>query len=253
MPVHDWTKVDAGVFHDFHCDWIAHLNESLNGGLLPDGYCATVEQHARDRIADVLTLHVPDSTSVPAQRPRTGGIAVADAPPRVDRKLVSDSAFKYQRRRRTLAIRQRDDHRLVAVALLEIVSPGNKDRASSAAAFVDKVDSAIGKGINVLVADLFPPGIHDLQGIHGAIWMRYDAVEYVVPSEHPLTLASYRAADVVEAFVEHLTVGDALFEMPLFLDEDFYVNIPLEPTYQAAYRGVPEIWRNVVEGKEPTG
>ena len=37
MPVHDWTKVDAGIFHDFHCAWIIHLKEALNEGLLPDG------------------------------------------------------------------------------------------------------------------------------------------------------------------------------------------------------------------------
>ena len=98
-----------------------------------------------------------------------------------------------------------------------------------------------------LVADLFPPGKHDPRGIHGAIWMRYCADEYIVPSDQPLTLVSYRADGVVEAYVEHMTVGDPLIDMPLFLDTDFYVNIPLEATYQAAYRGVPAFWRDVLE------
>ena len=22
MPTHDWTRVSAGTFHDFHCTWI---------------------------------------------------------------------------------------------------------------------------------------------------------------------------------------------------------------------------------------
>ena len=39
--------------------------------------------------------------------------------------------------------------------------------------------------------------------------------------------------------------------MPLFLDVDPYVTIPLEPTYIAAYRGVPEVWRDVLEGRQP--
>ena len=36
--------------------------------------------------------------------------------------------------------------------------------------------------------------------------------------------------------------------MPLFLRPDRYVNVPLEPTYQAAYQGMPAFWRDVLEG-----
>ncbi len=32
MPVHDGTRVDAGVFHSFHNAWITHLAETLNKG-----------------------------------------------------------------------------------------------------------------------------------------------------------------------------------------------------------------------------
>jgi len=250
MPVHDWTNVDAGVFHDFHSAWIIHLKESLNEGLLPDGYYALAEQRARDRIPDVLTLLAPNAISVAPPPPRDRGVALAEAPPRVSRKLVADLAASYHTRRRTLTIRHVSGHGIVA--LLEIISPGNKDRASCVEDFVDKVDSALERGIHVLVADLFPPGRYNPQGFHGAIWMRYGAEEYVVPPDQPLTLASYRADGVVEAYVEHLTVGDPLTDMPLFLDSDFYINIPLEVTYQAAYRGVPAFWRDVLEARQPT-
>jgi hypothetical protein len=167
MPLHDWTRVDDGIFHDFHCAWIIHLKESLNEGLLPDGYYAMAEQHARDRIPDVLTLRAPDRDRSPQLPPPDRGVALADAPPRVSRKLVADLPFAYHTRRRTLTIRHVSDHRIVA--LIEIISPGNKDRASCVEEFVEKVDSAPEKGIHVLVADLFPPGKHDPQGIHGAI------------------------------------------------------------------------------------
>jgi len=40
MPMHDWTRVSAGTFHDFHCSWIAELKKTLNGGLLPPDYYA---------------------------------------------------------------------------------------------------------------------------------------------------------------------------------------------------------------------
>ncbi len=38
MPMHDWTRVDAGVYHDFHNRWVTHLTEALNSGLLPNNY-----------------------------------------------------------------------------------------------------------------------------------------------------------------------------------------------------------------------
>jgi hypothetical protein len=40
--------------------------------------------------------------------------------------------------------------------------------------------------------------------------------------------------------------------MPLFLPPDRYINVPLEPTYQAAYSGVPGFWRNELEGGSVT-
>jgi len=50
MPVHDWTGVPAGIFHDFHHDWITMLKRALNAGRLPSGYYALAEQ---------IVLHLP--------------------------------------------------------------------------------------------------------------------------------------------------------------------------------------------------
>ena len=41
----------------------------------------------------------------------------------------------------------------------------------------------------------------------------------------------------------------ALPEMPLFLHKDRYIPVPLEATYQAAYRSVPVFWQEVLEGR----
>jgi hypothetical protein len=35
MPVHDWTRVSAGTFHDSHCTWISQIKNRLNEGVLP--------------------------------------------------------------------------------------------------------------------------------------------------------------------------------------------------------------------------
>src|SRR5438876_5796227 len=121
MPVHDWTRVDAGTFHDFHSAWITHLKESLNGGILPHRYYAMSEQHAGRLFTDILTLQAPDVE--PAPDPGEGGTAVA-APPQVGRKVVASPSGSYRLLRRTVAVRHVSTHRIVA--LLEIVSPANK-------------------------------------------------------------------------------------------------------------------------------
>jgi len=51
----------------------------------------------------------------------------------------------------------------------------------------------------------------------------------------------------VEAYLERLGISDPLPDMPLFLHPDRYVNVPLEVTYQAAFRGMPAVWRDVLE------
>src|SRR5438874_6666719 len=52
MPVHDWTLVEAGIFHGFHTVWIGAINNALNEGLLPKGYYALPEQQVGRPITD---------------------------------------------------------------------------------------------------------------------------------------------------------------------------------------------------------
>lgn len=244
MPIQDWRRVDAGIFHDFHNGWINHLKEALNEGLLPSGYYALSEQHAGQYVADILTLQTGTPTPpLPPLPPSEGALALAEAPPRVRRKLSASSTAR--RRRRTLAIRHVSGHRLVA--LVEILSPANKDRTRHVTEFADKAISALEMGIHVLLVDLFPPGPHDPQGMHAVVWTHFDEEPYELPAGEPLTLASYLAMPQPDAYLEHVSVAAPLPDMPLFLNEDRYVNVPLEATYQAAYRGMPQYWREVLE------
>lgn len=244
MPVHDWTRVSAGTFHFFHNSWITHLAETLNEGLLPPGFYAMGEQHAGRIIADMLTLHVTDA---PRHRGNDGAIAVADVPPKTRLKVTADESAMYHRLQKTLAIRHSSGHELVAI--LEIVSPSNKDRAGHVEDLVEKIVSALSKQVHVLLIDLLPPGNNDPYGIHGAVWQHFDAEPYQPPDGQPLTLAAYLAEPMPVAWVEPVGQNETLVDMPLFLDPDWYVNSPLEKTYMMAYRGVPEFWRDVIEGK----
>jgi hypothetical protein len=244
MPIHDWRRVSAGTFHDFHGAWIIHLKETLNSGLLPDGFYAMSEQHGGQIIADVLTLQVGDPA--PPVTPGERSLALVEVPPRVSRKAVTSPQKAARALRRTLAIRHTSTHRIVA--LLEVLSPANKDRAASVAEFVRKAQSAINLGCHVLMVDLFPPGRSDPDGMHAAIWDAFGDDLTAPPEDKPLTLASYLAIQLPVAYYEFVAVGDSLPEMPLFLDRDWYVNVPLEATYMMAYRGMPAFWRGVIEG-----
>jgi hypothetical protein len=93
MPVHDWTRVEAGIFHAFCVAWVSQIQRALNGGLLPQGYYALAEQHIGRSVADVLTLHVSPAPTEPLPLPpATGGRAVAEAPPKVRRRQTLEPA-----------------------------------------------------------------------------------------------------------------------------------------------------------------
>ncbi|MBO0700233.1 MAG: DUF4058 family protein, partial [Zavarzinella sp.] len=204
MPMHDWTRVDDGTYHDFHTAWIAELRKVLNRGTLPKGYYALAEQQAGDVGPDVLTLRRPPRAELDRDLDESGGIAVASDPPRVEYTATSDLKA-YAARRRTIVIRHRSGDRVVA--MIEIVSPGNKRTRYQIGRFVRKAAKVILAGVHLLVVDPFPPGKRDPQGIHGAIWSELDGSDYRQPADKPLTLVSYAAGPTTTAHIQPFRVG----------------------------------------------
>ena len=43
MPIHDWTRVPAGLFHDFHQTWTVRMAGKLNVEILPKELSAFLE------------------------------------------------------------------------------------------------------------------------------------------------------------------------------------------------------------------
>ena len=138
------------------------------------------------------------------------------------------------------------------VALIEIVSPGNKDRATSVDAFVNKAAAATEAGINLVVLDLFPPRRAD--GPLGLVDRVAEAAGFEPLSAvegKPLWVAGLDAGPERVLYAEPLAVGDAPPDTPLFLSPGRYVDVPLAATYATAWRETPSRWRAVVEGGEP--
>jgi hypothetical protein len=239
MPIHDWTRVRANRFHDFHQKWTIAICNALNANRLPSGYFAMVEQQTGGPEPDVVTLEL----TPPAGPPSSGGVAVDLQPPKA-RIVARSEAAGYARKANRITVRHPDGD---VVAVLEIVSPGNKDSRHAIRAFARKAIEFLQAGIHLLIVDLFPPGRRDPQGIHKVIWDRIHEEEFVLPPDKPLTLAAYVGGIETIAYVEPVAVGDALPDMPVFLTADRYVPCPLEETYMTAWEQFPVPLRGPLE------
>ena len=251
MPIHDWTRVDHGTFHDFHQGWATAIRSALNNGLLPPDYEAKVEQHTDEGIPDVLTLQLAkptngNGTGGSGGPPPAGLSSAVTAPPRVQ-FITAFEADPYAKLRKTIVVRNGEDR---VVALIEIMSPGNKSNKNGIREFVRKVTLAIEHGVHVLVVDLFPPGPRDPNGIHPVIWSEFRDEPYTPPPGKPLTFVSYEAGPKCRAYIQPVAVGETLPEMPLFLEPESYISLPLEATYAAAFEGIPRRTRERLNATE---
>lgn len=229
-----------------HVAWLGEMQGTLNDGVLPQGYYALAEQGAADVAPDVLTLRAPNRgpTGAASDLDVSGGLALATAPPKVSVRgtLDADSVLAFPQRRIVIRHASRDD----VVALLEIVSPPNKDRRSAVDTFVGKAIASLRDGLSLQIIDLFPPGRFDPGGLHATIWVELGG-EFDPPAGRPLTLAAYAAVPAVTCYVEPSAVGMEMAELPLFITPDRYVNVPLEATYMTCYRRFPQRWKDVIE------
>jgi uncharacterized protein DUF4058 len=245
MPVHDWTRVDASVFHGFHVTWVAELAGRLNQ-ILPAKYYALPEKTVIGLEPDVVTLDLgragdgSESTNGagPAGHSGQSGLRLTTSPPKVEIALSRPAVGK----QRIIAIRRSAGDQVV-----DVVSPGNKSSGHAIRAFVAKAVELLDHGVHVHVIDLFPPSPRDPGGIHEAIWNAYSDAASKPPNK-PLTVAAYAAGDEERAFVDSFAVGDSLPAMPLILEADLYVPAPLEETYMTSFEKFPRRWRDVLAG-----
>ncbi len=237
--VHDWTRVDSGTFHDFHQVWTIEIRNALNSGILPDGYFAMADQRVSGPEPGIVALRLHGLGP-------TGGLVVAETPPRIKRAArVETEAALYARKANRIAIH----HWLgLVVAMIEVVSPGDKDSKHAIASFVTEAVHSLRDGIHYLVVDPFPPGPRDPDGIAQAIRDGLVGGPLAVrPADGRLSVAAFDAEEPLTAYVDSLAVGDPWPEAPLCLAPEWYVNVPLEETYRAAWEVTPRPIRDLLE------
>jgi hypothetical protein len=207
------------------------------------------EQHAVGFGPDVLALQErePFESTSPPFSSSNGGLLLAA--PSVPVTAETDMEF-YRRKQNAVVVRHVSGDRVVA--MVEVVSQGNKNSRHALRSFVEKAAQLLDERIHLLILDLHPPGPRDPAGIHGAIWDEIAGQEYEAPRDRPLTLAAYETELSVRAYVEHLAVGDKLASMPLFLEPGGQVPVPLEQTYQSAFAALPRRWQVVLEAPRET-
>jgi hypothetical protein len=212
MPMHDWTRVEPAIFYDFRHSWISEIKRTLNRDLPKDHYALIQQQKLQF------------DPNLPFQLHRVG----------VNPVPVS-----------AIVVRRSNDDR--AVAMVEVVSPGIKYNADTVGAFVDHLCEKLQKKLQVLLIDPVRSGEHDLRSIHGAIWEKFDHEPEVCSAQKPLSLAAYSSGDSIKVYLQPFAVGDELPNMPLFLEQEAYIDVPLERTYMAAWEVVPLRWRRVID------
>jgi hypothetical protein len=250
VPVHDWARIYAGAFHDFHNEWLVAIKHALSRGLLPSEYYAMVDQIAGGLGPDVLTLQRPDGLP---SAPGNGAIgpsrpgnsqAVADRPPKAQFHITDEPRW-YAKKGKAVTVRHASTHEVVAV--VEIVSIGNKNSRKGIQSFVRKADELLAAGVHLTVVDVFRPGPRDPEGIHPLIWGGDAADSFRFDPARPLTCAAYIGDPGAEAFVDTFAIGDPVPDIPLFFTTRDYVELPLEATYLAAFAEAPPAVREVLE------
>lgn len=245
MPMHNWTKVPPGTYHNFHYRWIAAIMDQLNAGLLPPGCFAMAEQVIGGPEPDVVALKgfevsdqsIAQSTlvlAVPASKPSTSLVMKAEIE-------------RYSLKANRIVVRHSSGE---VLAIIELISPGNKSSISAIRSMVDKLVDLFYDGINLLVVDPFPPGPRDPNGIHALIWEQVNDEPFLLPPDRPLTCASYQASPTKTAWIEPISVGMELPVMPLFLKGQAYINLPLESSYQETWGSLPKELKRLVDDSE---
>ena len=241
MPIHDWTRMKDGDFHDFHQSWIIELRNALNRGLLPSGLMAMSDQVTGGPVPDVVTLKT-------GRKPKRdfGGVAVKSAPPTA-RTIAKLERSAYAKRADRIVIRH---GRGVVVAIIEIVSPGNKNSNSGIRKFVEKTADFMEQGVHMLVVDLFPPTSRDPHGLQQTICEEIeDGLKFELDPGKDRTVGAYFSGEQPTAYLECFGVGDVLPNLPIFLDEYEHIPAPLEETYMQAWEDFPEFLKDVMNGE----
>ena len=225
-----------------------HSWDSLHGGwpmmivrqlfdILPEGYVSAPNVHfGKDFEIDVSTYEVDEQPGTGWTAAHGGGVATTTAPAptrTTEAELSEQDEFE---------VRVYDAaHGRRLVAVIEIVSPSNKDRPENRRAFVAKVAALLQKGVCVSVVDLITLRqfnlYADLLELLGGTDPQLGPTP---PPLYALTVRSRRRPGggraLLDVWYYPMSLGQTLPTLPVWLDADQRVLLPLEPGYEESCR-----------------
>jgi Protein of unknown function (DUF4058) len=216
----------------FLTTWASTLADPLNREILPPGYIALEQVHAGAAI-EIDLAPWTESTSAAnggATATATRTVWTPAAAPMILPANFPPSC--------TVEIRATEGSRTL-VAAIELVSPGNKDRADKRRLFAAKCATYLSRGIGLIVVDIVTSRLGNLHNemIELFGWEK----ELRMSAEASLYSVGYRplrenGADRIESWPVVLTVGQNLPTIPLSLAADQCVPVELEASYDEACR-----------------
>jgi hypothetical protein len=226
-PLHSWES--------FHSNWATRLADGL-ADVLPPGFVAEENVHGGPGTEiDVATY---EETAV-EPRPRPNGAPAATvasatwAPPAPARTMRATFPDSFEVR----VLRARGG--LTLVAAIELISPGNKDRAEERRAFAIKCASYLHQGVSLILVDTVTSRRANL---HNEIMRLMSAPDDMdLPADRHLYAVAYRPVlrkekAEVDLWTATFAVGDRLPLMPLRLSGDLFVPVDFEAAYAEACR-----------------
>jgi hypothetical protein len=226
-PHHHWES--------FHSNWATRIADGI-AAVVPPGFQVEEHTHVGPGFEiDVATYQEAlDSEEMAAAGPALAvRTAPSYAPPVPDRTMPA--AFPD-----TFAVRVFSTTAgLTLVAVIELVSPGNKDRAVERRAFATKCASYLVQGVSLIVMDIVT---NRRANLHNDMMRLLEAApELDFPPEVTLYAAAYRPVrraeqEEIDLWMRPLAVGAPLPTLPLRLTGDLFVPVDFEAAYQEACR-----------------
>jgi hypothetical protein len=227
-PRHGWES--------FHSNWATRIADSLSA-VLPPEFQVEEQTHVGPMFEiDVATFEEEQDISPPAAESgtiltaRSAPVYAPPAPHRTIRAAIPDT-FEV-RVFNTMA-------GLTLVAVVELVSPGNKDRAHQQRAFATKCASYLAQGVSVVLVDVVTNRRANLHNETMRLWEATARVHFR-PAVR-LYAVAYRPVrrkkqDKIDLWMHRLALGSPLPTLPLRLTGDLFVPVDLEATYTEACR-----------------
>ncbi|MGP0065482.1 MAG: DUF4058 family protein [Isosphaeraceae bacterium] len=235
MPLRDHFQqpiFPSRAWESFHTQWAGSLAAQLNA-TLPRRFFAEAHVHLGNQVeADVAEFEGLDESEQMPDDDTGGGVAVEVwAPPIATATMPAEFPDDIE-------VRVRDeflDTRVVAV--VELVSPGNKDRPEKRLAFADKSAAYLQRGIGLITLDIVTSRQFNL---HNELVSRLGLdSRFTMPEEDYIYAVAYRPirrgnANLIDIWQNALSVGEQLPILPLSLKGFRPVPLELEAAYEEA-------------------